>query len=162
MCGATAGGGQCFRMQGEELTDWLRMERRSLMAAGTAVGASSDTVPSQFVPLWAWTSAQTFHQAMVMSVGGRPHSWLGKYGGPVGHRRVQSVPLHTICLRGLCANVRQKHKNVPNEQSVLYYGKQFWKALSWVWVEDFMYLCTLCVEDFMPNVLQIPRWFWKS
>lgn len=112
------------------------MEWWSLMAARPAVGASSDTIPSQCVPLWAWASAGTFHQAMVMSVGGRPHSWLGKYGHPVGHRRAQSVPQHTICFYGLCGNMRQQHKNVPNAQSVPYYNKPFRKALSWGRVED--------------------------
>lgn len=139
----------CFRTQGEELADWLRMEWRSLMATGPAVGASSDTIPSQYVPLWAWDSARTFHQAMVMSVGGRPHSWLGKYGRPVGHRQAQSVPLHTICFYGLCGNARSKHKNVPNAQSVPYYGKPFWKALSWGWVEDFDAQCTWTYTKFL-------------
>lgn len=140
----------CFKLQGEELTDWLRMEWWSLMAMRPAVGASSDTIPSQYVPLWAGASARTFHQAMVMSVGGRPHSWLGKYGRPVGHRRAQSVPLHTICFHGLCGNVRQKHKNLPNAQSVPYYDEPFWKALSFSWVEDLDAQCTwTCSSTFL-------------
>lgn len=46
----------------------------------------------------AWASAQTPHQAMVMSEGGRrehTHSWLGKYGSPMGHRRTRSRSLST-------------------------------------------------------------------
>lgn len=97
----------------------------------------------------AWASARTFHQAMVMSVGGRPHSWLGKYGAPVGQRRVQSVPLHTICLHGLCENVRQKHKYMPNEQSVPYYDKQFCKAQSWGWVKYWDAQCTWACPKFL-------------
>lgn len=145
-----------FRTQGEEHTDWLRMEWRSLMAAGPAVGASSDTIPSQYVPLWTRASDQTFHQAMVMSAGGRPHSWLGKHGRPVGHRRAQSVPLHTICFRGSCGRiVRPKRINVPNAQSVPYYHRPFCNSLSWGWVEYFNIQCYL-------DLHQIPWCFWKS